>query len=300
VRFSIEPRGLFKLAAARQSFGGWAAMAGQPDTVLMTFPVEGWECSAAVVVRQDGTSIVGEVVSDEPEQAWSQALAALSLDFDGSGFAAVGERDPVIGRLQAEYELLRPVCFYTPYEAACSFLIGHRMSIAQARTLRSRLAEAHGDAVVIEGETVHAFPRPQVLLEIDSFGPIAGEKMERVHGVAEAALAGTLNRARLRSLPRETATSELRQLRGVGPFIADGILLRGAGVVDELSADEVTQQAVQRAYDLPELPTQAELERIAEPWRPYRMWCCVLLHLWLRSTGGGTFRPVGSSRRRRA
>src|SRR5205823_1103812 len=140
---------------------------------------------------------------------------------------------------------------------ACSFVIGHRISIAQARALRNRLAEAHGDAIEVAGETVHAFPRPQVLLELESFGQIAGEKMERVHGIAEAALAGTLEREVLRSLPREEAVTRLRKLRGVGAFIAEGIYLRGAGVADEVPNDEVTRQGVQHAYELNEEPDSA-------------------------------------------
>jgi len=38
-----------------------------------------------------------------------------------------------------------------------------------------------------------------------------------------------------------------------------------------------SRRAVQRAYDLPELPTPAELTQIAEPWRPYRTAACVVL-----------------------
>jgi DNA-3-methyladenine glycosylase II len=296
VRFEIEPGGPFNLAAARQYFGGWLSPADEPDAVLMAFPVEGWQESAAVVLRQRAGLVEGSVSAEDAAGAWQQALAAVSLDFDGSGFAEVGEHDPVIGRLQAEYEMMRPVCFYTPYEAAAHFLIGHRLSIAQARSLRARLAEQHGDAV----HGGHAFPRPQVLLELESFGPIAGEKMERLHGIAAAALTGQLDRARLRSLPVGDALTELRQLRGVGPFIAEGILLRGAGMVDEVPADEVTLQAIQRAYELPALPSRAEVLAIAEHWRPYRMWCSVLLHLWLRSGVAGSFRPVGSGRRPRS
>lgn len=293
--FSVNTRGPFNLQAARNYFGGWLAPADEPEAVLMAFPVEGWQDSAKVVLRQRGNMVEGVVAGENPEAAWRQALAAVSLDFDGSGFAAVGERDPVIGRLQAEYEMMRPVCFYSPYEAAAHFVIGHRTSIAQARALRQRLAQQRGDEV----DGTRAFPRPQVLLELDSFGPLAGEKMDRLHGIAAAALAGQLDRARLRSLPVEEALAELRTLRGIGAFIAEGILLRGAGVVDAVPSDEVTVQAIQRAYELSKAPSRREVEAIAEPWRPYRMWCAVLLHLWLRSGAAGSFRPVGAPRRRR-
>jgi DNA-3-methyladenine glycosylase II len=38
------------------------------------------------------------------------------------------------------------------------------------------------------------------------------------------------------------------------------------------------RRAVQIAYGLDELPAPAELERIAEPWRPHRTLAC--LYLW--------------------
>ena len=38
----------------------------------------------------------------------------LSLDHSGSEFEQVGERDPVIGRLQARFPGLRPVLFNSP------------------------------------------------------------------------------------------------------------------------------------------------------------------------------------------
>ncbi len=41
----------------------------------------------------------------------------LSLDVDGRGFAAPGRRDQVVGALQHRFPGLRPVLFFTPYEA---------------------------------------------------------------------------------------------------------------------------------------------------------------------------------------
>ena len=189
------------LAQANTYFGGWPTLPGEPDAVVMTFPVEGWRTSAAVVVRQEPSGqVVGEVhgTEDDAEAAWKTALAALSLDHDGSGFPEVGQRDRVIGRLQEHFELMRPVCFHSPYEAAAAFVIGHRMSIAQTRSVRAKLAAEHGDAVSVGDQQFHAFPRPQVLLELERFGQIFGEKMDRLHGIAEAALAGRLDRERLR------------------------------------------------------------------------------------------------------
>ena len=304
--FEVRPRGPFSLAVANQYFGGWAAVGGDEGKIVMAFPVEsaGWPGSAAVVLQQadDGT-VSGDVVgatdaltNEDAEAAWRQAQAALSLDYDGTDFPLVGQRDPVIGRLQAEFGLLRPVCFHSPYEAAASFIISHRSSMAQARAVRTRLASERGATMRVGDQTFPAFPRPQILLDMERFGPIVGDKLERLRGVAEAALAGRLDRQHLRQLPVDTALTELRSLRGVGSFMAQGILLRGAGLVDEVPDDEVTRQAVQYAYDLPQVPSHQEVLERAEAWRPYRMWSSVLLHVWLRRSGR-SFRATGRARR---
>ena len=60
------------------------------------------------------------------ETALRQAARSLSLDHDGSGWPSVGARDAVVGTAQRELDNLRPVCFYSAYEAATSFVIGQR------------------------------------------------------------------------------------------------------------------------------------------------------------------------------
>jgi DNA-3-methyladenine glycosylase II len=276
---TVEPLGPFDLAGENRYFGGWPAPATGPG-IVMGFPVEGWRHSAAVWVRQDGDGPVRGTVHTEgdADAAWRQALAALSLDVDGRGYPAVGERDPVIGALQRQHAHLRPVLFHSPYEAACGFVIGHRLGIVRGRVIRQRLAAQHGEAFEVAGSTVHAFPSPHRLLEVDAVPGISAEKVRRLHAIARAAIDGILDRHHLRELPEADALGALRQIPGIGPFFASGILLRGAGVVDAIPSDEITLAGVRRFYRLDATPTPAQWETIAERWRPYRMWCSVLVH----------------------
>lgn len=304
MRYEIALDGPFELDNASQYFGGWLPFSPDPSAVAMPFPVEGWDGSAVVVIRQPGSGIItGEVygVSREAgtaqaEAAWRQALAVLSLDSDAKGWPQVGERDPVIGRLQHAYSFLRPVLFHSPYEAACAFMIGHRISIAQGRAIRQAMSQELGERINIpqDGQgrdmSLYAFPRPQALSELDAFKGVSAEKIERLHGVARAALDGLLDRAYLRSTPTDEALEKLRALRGVGKFFAQGILMRGAGVVDDVPDDDVTAEAVQLAYELPGRPSREAILETADNWRPYRMWATVLLHVWLRREAGGPHR----------
>ena len=245
--FTLVPQGPFSLAVSIRFLEGFtpASYSGAADGGLeLAFPVEGSWRTVGVRVRQDGGDAAGErgagpvraeIVSpadaggDLVAEVRPQVERILSLDVDGSGFAAVGERDPVVGDVQRRYPGLRPVGFWSPYEAAAWTIIGHRIRITQAAAIKARIAERLGEPVSFGGRVVHAFPSPQRLAKLDTFPGLAGRKPEWLRSVAQAALDGQLDAARLRAMPHEEAMADLKKLPGIGDFSAGLTLLRGAG-----------------------------------------------------------------------
>lgn len=295
----MTPLGPFDLANQNRYFNPWPTLPGDPRSVVMAFPVEGWSSSAAVVLRQsepDGDVDVQVLGGGREEAAAAQALAAVSLDADGAGWPDLGRRTPLIGELQQRYRYLRPSLFHSPYEAAAAFVIGHRISIVQTRRVRQRLAEQAGEAIDVDGVPYAAFPDPHALLELGTIDGLAPVKVERLHGVAHAALDGLLDRSRLRSVPEAQALAELRTIAGIGPFFAEAVLSRGVGMPTSMPHDPTTLAAVQRAFDLPAEPTAAEADRLTEAWQPLRTWAVVLLHVALREESGREGVRVGGAR----
>jgi DNA-3-methyladenine glycosylase II len=286
----LVPQGPFALADACARFGGWPSLPGDPAAPILAFPVEGADAAAAVVLRQrpDGAveSEVFGVATQLAERARAQALATLSLDVDGGSWPALGERDPALGELQRRYAWLRPVLFHSPYEAAVSFVLGHRISIVQVRRLRARLAEDLGARVEVAGASFPAFPSPARLLAASDLPGVPPAKAERLCAIAAAAEDGWLRRDALRALAPDEALARLQTLPGVGSYFATAILLRGAGLVDRMAPDGVALRAAARLRGLPAPVGEDELQRIAEAWAPYRTWAGVLLHVWLREEGG--------------
>ena len=296
LRFRITPTGPFDLANQNQYFGGWPRVDG---AVAMVFPVEGWRTTAAVLLEQDGADVTGDVhgvTGPDAEKAWHQALAAVSLDFDGAGYAEIGAQDEVVGKLQKEYRYLRPSLFHSPYEAAAGFTIGHRIQINQARKIRHQMGETRGDALTIGGTTLHGFPRPQEILKMGDFTGLSSVKIDRLHAIAEAAMDGWLDRDKLRAMPYDDALAQIQTLPGIGPFFAQGILTRGAGLTDSFTDDDFTVKAVKSLCELPDEAGLPEVLKRVERWRPYRMWCAVLLHVKYRSEPGVTQGSRGGGR----
>jgi DNA-3-methyladenine glycosylase II len=207
--------------------------------------------------------VKGEICSStaaDPGRLRDQAARIVSLDQDARGYAELGERDEVIATRQRESGWLRPVLFHSPYEAACWAVLSARIRQSQAAHVRDELSAAHGAEIAVDGEELPGFPAPVVvlvdlgalvartdvlvrervevevrLLAVGGALGLSDEKLRRLHGVAEVALEGRLDRERLQRLPQDEALAELREIRGIGPFWSEGILLRAVGTTDALA-----------------------------------------------------------------
>jgi DNA-3-methyladenine glycosylase II len=197
------------------------------------------------------------------DEAAAQVRRFLSLDVDARGWPDVAHRDPVIAYAQKQLPGLRPCGFHSPYEAAAWSVLSQRIRITQAARLRSDLVDRHGD----DG----AFPAPQRLRDLDLDLP--GRKTEYLHAVADAALDGRLDGASLRAVDPEQAVATVREIKGLGPFAAELVVLRGANAPDVLPQNEHRLDAeITERYG-----PDRTVEEITTAWRPYRTWAAVHL-----------------------
>src|ERR1044072_306551 len=99
--------------------------------------------------------------------------------------------------------------------------------------------------------------------------------------LAHAVLAGELDLRQLATLSDEEARAELMRLKGVGAWTAEIYLLRALLRPDAWPAGDLALQiAAERVKRLPSRPTAAELDALAESWRPWRAVAARLLWLY--------------------
>ena len=255
--FTIEPKGPFTLASAARFVAGWPpgrAHTGE-DELRLHFLVDDWSGPARVTLTQRGDTVHGTVEADNAPRAIEQAARIVSLDHDGTKYPEVD--DPIVNELQRASGYLRPVLFHSPYEAAAWSILSARTGHAQAARLRDAL-----------GET---FPAPHELLELRELPGLPQNKIGRLHGIAQAALEGRLEREPLLAEDPDSAYTRLQELPGIGPFYAGLILIRGVGTTDVAPKGEPRlEQAVQERYGRP-------LAEVVDGWRPFRTWISVLI-----------------------
>ena len=151
-------------------------------------------------------------------------------------------------------------------------VIGQQLSLAAAGAIRGRLEALHGGRL----------PEPAELLAIDDetlrgIG-LSYAKAVYLHDVAARLVDGRLDLERLRVLDDDAARDELTQVKGVGRFTADGVLLLTLRRQDIWpAADLALRRAVGRVWELETPPTLAEVDALGLRFRPWRTLAAVYL-----------------------
>jgi DNA-3-methyladenine glycosylase II len=282
--FDIEPLGDYSLRESGEFIGGWheaPSDGSSPEGHLhLAFLTDRDWLPAAVCLTQDSSGrVTGQVFGDAPVDAVRrQAARTLSLDVDARGWPEVADHDPVVRRLEEMFPGFRPVNWASAYEAAAWSLISSRISMRQGERVKDQMSRELGHAVDIHGHRVYCFPAPEALTGLESFRGLFGRKVEYLNALGRGALAGELDTETLRAMPAADALAALRKLKGIGEFGSQLVRLRALSAVDELpTAEPRLLKAVRGAYALDHEPDIEELARIAEGWRPYRMWVAVCL-----------------------
>jgi len=300
---TFRPRGAFSLAQSIQFLSGFGPLAyrahhDDPErTLRLAFAIERDWRPAAVSVREGGDGGVSATIAADgaaADLARDQLERMLSLDIDASLLGQALRGDRVAAELVDELRGLRPVCFASPYEAACWAVLSQRVQMKQAARIRVRMCERLGREIDVDGQTLHTFPNPEALRATRSIEGVSDVKVERLHGIAGAALDGRLDAATLRSAGAAQAIEDVQQIPGIGPFGADLVVIRGAGEPDHFSRIERRLHAAMAdAYDVDARDIDA-LAAIAAPWKPFRSWIGFLLRTrWALRSSSSARRDAG-------
>jgi DNA-3-methyladenine glycosylase II len=153
-------------------------------------------------------------------------------------------------------------------------IVGQQLSVAAARSIYARLTARFSDRA----------PTPQEILDDDPEALRAAAGLSRakvgfLRSLAEHVLTGELELERLEELPDDEVIAELTAVKGIGLWSAHMFLMFHLERPDILPVGDLgIRRAIERAYELEELPLPTQTEEIAAPWRPYRSLAC--RYLW--------------------
>jgi DNA-3-methyladenine glycosylase II len=159
------------------------------------------------------------------------------------------------------------------YGALVRTIVGQQLSTRAARAIYERLTERFGGRAPTPEEIVAEDPD-----ELRTGVGLSHAKVRYLRSLAEHVLDGSLALSTLGRLPDAEIIAELTAISGIGLWSAHMFLMFHLQRPDVLPVGDLgIRKAVQAAYGLAALPDAPEMERIAEPWRPYRTTACLFL-----------------------
>ena len=159
------------------------------------------------------------------------------------------------------------------WDALVFNVVGQQLSVAATRAILGRLRALHDGRL----------PTPAELLAIDGATlrgiGLSGAKTLYLRDLAERLSDGRLDLERLRQLDDDAARAELMQVKGVGRFTADGVLMLALRRPDIWpAADLALRRAVERFWELGAPASLADVDAVGERFRPWRTLAAIYLY----------------------
>src|SRR5688572_3178686 len=121
--FILKPTGPFSLSCAADVIANLPPLRHQPrpsSKVRLGFVLDQDHTSVAVSLREVRGVVHGAASDPRRVDAIAKQVARiLSLDHDATAYPDLARRDPKLGAVMNAFPAMRPVCFTSPYEAAC-------------------------------------------------------------------------------------------------------------------------------------------------------------------------------------
>lgn len=222
------------------------------------------------------------------DSASRQVLWLLGADQDLSPFYEKAQSDPVMSDIVDKFYGLHLPHTASVFEALVLAVLGQQIATAVARIIRTLLIETYGLSQMFDQEEYFAFPRPESLhrasIEDLRALKLSQRKAEYIKGIAAAALEDSGWLEGLQGLEDEAVVSRVTELRGVGHWTAQWVLVRALGRPDAFpSGDLALQRAISNLYFNREKLTADQIEDFSQRWSPFRTYATVYMFTALRA-----------------
>lgn len=257
MEFSLEPAPPFRL-----DLTAWALRRRAHNAI------DRWDGRA----YRRAVALGGRAVEVAAFQAGPPQAPRLTVAVAGPGLEA-GERNALAGaleRLAARFSGVKPPRFPTVFESLVNGIACQQLSLTVGIVLLNRLAERFG----LPAGEARAFPRPEDLAgqapeRLRALG-FSRQKARALRELADDAAEGRVDLEGIAALDDEAAKKRLLELRGVGRWTAEYVLLRGLGRINVFPGDDVgARKRLAQWLDLPGPLDYAGVRRAVARWQPY-------------------------------
>jgi DNA-3-methyladenine glycosylase II len=190
-----------------------------------------------IEVAQTGARSVNVRIAGSKAARWLPVVRGmLGLDVRLDEWYRRTKPFPWLDYLARELKGLRPPRYPSLWEALAHAIVFQQISIHAAGSIMRRTIEAISEPTMDGGAKYYPFMRPDELLmtrdaTLRAAG-LSGNKIAHLRSAAQAVTDGRVHSAGIERLPTPQAAEALCSVRGIGPWSAAVVLLRGFGRLD--------------------------------------------------------------------
>lgn len=258
-----------------------------PAILNMSLEVPGGAVEARVVQRRPNTNLEVSILGDDADEEAAELVCdqlsrMLSLRFDPSQYFEQIQENPYLSNIDKVLPDLRPLLYPTPFEGVVTALIGSQLSPRETTMLLSNLREVCGIVPTGRVSASPAFPGKFTMLALpDRMLEIAGIPLLKVRMIKDVTAMMVGEPDLLEHLETvgdvERSINLLTTLPGINRYMALRLLNYAYGHPDLLLDSPMLRKSVQRFYRMGSLPDSSTIQRLAEPFIPWRSWWTFLL-----------------------
>jgi DNA-3-methyladenine glycosylase II len=212
------------------------ALAGPPEPVIVR----------VMQNRQNSLSAVIEGDTNNEAELLGLVREMLGCDHDLVDFEHSANAIPWLAPLVQRMQGVKPPRYPTLWEACVNAIVFQQLSLQAAIAIMRRLIVALGKSVKVEAIPVplYVFPAVESFLratdDLLRETGLSASKIATLRRVAEALTSGRIDTAKLEQCKSLNAAAILCQIKGIGPWTAAVILLRGLGQLDVFPANDTS------------------------------------------------------------
>lgn len=143
---------------------------------------------------------------------------------------------PWLAYVARELRGLRPPRYPSLWEALAHSIVFQQISIHAAASIMRRLIETASEPLQYAGSSLYPFPDARQLLSCSEAmlrgAGLSANKIAHLRSAAETVVSGQITGEEIEALPSPQASERLCTIRGIGPWSAAVVLLRGFGRLD--------------------------------------------------------------------
>jgi DNA-3-methyladenine glycosylase II len=179
--------------------------------------------------------------------------------------------DPVLARVIDAHPAFRPRAWIDELPGLDAFgallfqVAGQQLSVRATRAILARLEQNFGGHLPSAAELLAADP------QIVRASGLSTRKGQTLRALAQRFVDGRLSDDAFAHMTDQEIEGALTEVSGIGPWTAHGFLIIALDRPDVLlPGDLALRHTVQRLYGFDHLPSEDEMNELAERWRPYR------------------------------